>query len=86
MSEERSLTEFSSTEPATGEAEGKTSGGSDGVDTKMDNQSTETEPATITYRWQPEGVVCTQCGTSTQKQWCSNGQFVCPDCKTWDKA
>lgn len=68
MSDERSLTEFSSTEADTG------------ASTETDDI---TEPATVTYRWQSDGAVCKQCGASSKKQWLDNGEFVCPDCKSW---
>jgi hypothetical protein len=84
MTDERSLTEFSSTEPSVSDTDGEIGESDDRADTS--NQPTETEPATITYRWQPNGAVCSRCGTSTQKQWRNDGQFVCPDCKTWDSA
>ncbi|MFO7834966.1 MAG: hypothetical protein R6V31_13195 [Halohasta sp.] len=72
MSEERPLSEFSSTDAAAGHADG-----SDGDDAKP------IELATVTYRWRSEGAVCAQCGTSTETQWRDDGAFVCPDCKSW---
>jgi NADH pyrophosphatase NudC (nudix superfamily) len=67
MSDERSLTEFSSTD--------STASG--------DGDESSVEPATVTYRWQSDGAVCGQCGASTETQWLDDAQFVCPDCKSW---
>ena len=73
MSEEQSLEAFSSTDSTTDEA----GGGTDGAET------TGTEPATVTYRWQPDRAVCAQCGESSERQWLDGDEFVCPDCKSW---
>lgn len=72
MSEERSLTEFSS------------SVGSDAEATDSEGSTSSGEPATVTYRWQPDGSICAQCGATTDTQWLDDGQFVCPDCKRWE--
>jgi len=72
MSEDRPLTEFSSTESDSVDSTGADSTGVDTI-----------EPATVTYRWQPDGAVCGECGASTDKQWLDSGEFVCPDCKSW---
>ena len=70
MSEERPLTEFSSSEDTETTGSGERPG--------------SVEPATVTYQWQPEGSVCAQCGATTEKQWLDDGRFVCPDCKHWE--
>jgi|APHM01.1.fsa_nt_gi hypothetical protein len=41
------------------------------------------EPATPTYRWQPEGATCADCGATTERQWRDDDAFVCADCKSW---
>jgi len=72
MSEERPLTEFSSTDAADDQAD------------SGDTDDTESiEPATVTYRWRLAGSICAQCGDSTEKQWFDDGEFVCPACKSW---
>ena len=76
MSEERSLTEFSSTDAADSHADDRKANDAD--------DAKPIEPATVTYRWRSEGVVCAQCGDSTEKQWLDDGAFVCPDCKSWE--
>ena len=43
----------------------------------------DAEPATPTYRWQPDGAVCEACGVTTERQWHDDEGFVCPDCKSW---
>ena len=72
MSEERPLTEYSSSEDPDAET-GDHAEPPGGV-----------EPATVTYQWQPEGSTCGECGTTTETQWLDDGQFVCPDCKRWE--
>ena len=71
MSEDRPLTEFSASDEV--DAETTDSAEPPGV-----------EPASVTYRWQPDGSVCAQCGATTETQWLDGGQFVCPDCKQWE--
>ena len=75
MSDDRSLTEFSATEESVSD--------DDRSDSDPTDTDPNTEPAMVSYRWQPDGAVCTQCGESTQKQWFDSGAFVCPDCKSW---
>ncbi|MEA1932160.1 DUF7573 domain-containing protein [Halohasta litorea] len=75
MSEERSLTEFSSTDAAESHADDSRADDGDNAES--------IEPATVTYRWRSEGAVCAQCGDSTEKQWLDDSAFVCPDCKSW---
>ncbi|WP_253738114.1 DNA repair protein RadA [Halohasta salina] len=71
MSEERPLTEFSASEEVDGEA------------TESMEPPSGVEPATVTYQWQPDGTECAQCGATTEQRWLDDGQFVCPDCKSW---
>ena len=72
MSEERPLTEFSSSE----DPDAKTADHAE--------PPSGVEPATVTYQWQPEGSTCARCGATTEKRWLDGGQFVCPDCKRWE--
>lgn len=48
--------------------------GTDPVDTPAD-----VEPAAVTYRWDPDGVGCTECGATVDRLWSG----VCADCKEW---
>ncbi|SDN01052.1 hypothetical protein SAMN04487949_3154 [Halogranum gelatinilyticum] len=41
------------------------------------------DPATPTYRFDPDGAACDECGESVEKRWHDDGQFVCADCKDW---
>ena len=71
MSEERPLSAFSSSESAD-------------TETADDPEPpVGVAPAPVTYRWQPAGSACENCGTSTETQWLDDGVFVCPDCKDW---
>jgi len=71
MSEDRPLTEFG------GDAD-------DDAETTADAVTDQNpEPATATYRWQPDGAACGACGATTERQWLDDGEFVCPDCKSW---
>ena len=72
MSEDRSLTDFAG-DTDTNETEAT-------ADTSVDY---DTEPANVTYRWQPNGATCADCGTTTERGWRDDGAFVCPDCKSW---
>ena len=73
MSEEPSLTEFSSNDASDSHADGSRADDTESI-----------EPATVTYRWRSDGGVCAQCGTATEKQWLDDSEFVCPDCKRWE--
>jgi hypothetical protein len=54
--------------------------GSDAADSSIDS---DIEPATPTYRWQPEGATCADCGATIERQWRDDDAFVCADCKSW---
>ena len=69
MSEDRSLTDFA------GDADTDTEATADA--------STDHDPATATYRWQPDGATCADCGATTERGWLDDGGYVCPDCKSW---
>jgi hypothetical protein len=75
MREDRPLTEFTDTEEDSRDHE--SDGGGD------DPTTAEVDPATATYRWQPDGAVCARCGATTERQWRDDDEFVCPDCKAW---
>jgi len=73
MSEDRPLTEFAD---ASEEVDDEQAADASVLDH-------DAEPATATYRWQPDGAACADCGTTTERQWLDDGAFVCPDCKQW---
>lgn len=41
------------------------------------------EPATVTARWDPDGLTCEACGAVVERQWRDGDSFVCPSCKEW---
>ena len=94
MSEDRPLTEFTDAERDSGDSESD-SGDSviptgddeptadDEPTTDDEPTATEADPATVTYRWQPDGAACARCGTTTERQWRDDDGFVCADCKAW---
>jgi len=43
----------------------------------------DAEPAAATYRWDPEGGACADCGATVERRWRDDGAFVCADCKEW---
>jgi len=43
----------------------------------------DAEPAAATYRWDPEGRACADCGATVERRWRDDGAFVCADCKEW---
>lgn len=75
MREDRPLTEFTDTEEDSRDHESDDGGG--------DPTTAKVDPATPTYRWQPDGAVCARCGATTERQWRDDDEFVCPDCKAW---
>ena len=94
MSEDRPLTEFTDAERDSGDSESDSGDsviptGDDeptaGDESTADDEPTATEadPATVTYRWQPDGAACARCGTTTERQWRDDDGFVCADCKAW---
>ena len=94
MSKDRPLTEFTDGERDSGDSESDSGDsviptGDDeptaGDESTADGEPTATEadPATVTYRWQPDGAACARCGTTTERQWRDDGGFVCADCKAW---
>ena len=94
MSEDRSLTEFTDAERDSGDSESDSGDsviptGDDEPTTDDESMAddeptaTEADPATVTYRWQPDGAACARCGTTTERQWRDDDGFVCADCKAW---
>lgn len=94
MSEDRPLTEFTDAERDSGDSESDSGDGviptgddepTAGDESTADDEPTATEadPATVTYRWQPDGAACARCGTTTERQWRDDDGFVCADCKAW---
>jgi hypothetical protein len=95
MSEDRPLTEFTAEEAepedSEGNAEGMAEQSTQAATTETNTRSEgddasnrdAVEPATITYRWQPEGAACARCEATTERQWRDGDTFVCPDCKKW---
>jgi len=41
------------------------------------------EPAAVTYRWDPGGVQCAECGATVDRLWSGESGQVCVDCKEW---
>ena len=41
------------------------------------------EPAAVTYRWDPGGVRCAECGATVDRLWSGESGQVCVDCKEW---
>jgi len=76
MSEDRPLSEFA--EDSSNSAASDSDPASNTEDIADD-----TDPATATYRWQPDGAACAHCGATTERQWRDDDAFVCPDCKAW---
>jgi len=94
MSEDRPLTEFTDAERDSGDSESDSGDsviptGDDEPTTDDESMAddeptaTEADPATVTYRWQPDGAACARCGTTTERQWRDDDGFVCADCKAW---
>ena len=78
MSEDRPLTEFTDD---SSESEANDDLDSDDEVTAVADPAAD--PATATYRWEPDGKACARCGATTERQWLDDGEFVCPDCKAW---
>lgn len=83
MTEDRSLEEFvggrSDADAAeTGEND------SDASDTADASEATDApDTAVATYRWDPDGVECADCGESVERLWNADEGFVCEACKEW---
>ncbi|MFB6130833.1 MAG: hypothetical protein ABEJ28_08445 [Salinigranum sp.] len=43
----------------------------------------DVEPASATYRWDPDGAPCERCGATAARRWVDGDAFVCADCKEW---
>ncbi|MFA9417328.1 hypothetical protein [Natrinema sp. HArc-T2] len=75
MTDDATLSEFTATDES-----------ASGSSTDDDGSSSETAPVpktTIqpTYAWGT--YTCNRCEQSTDRVWRGDGEFVCPDCKTW---
>ena len=55
----------------------------DDVASATKGDSDDTEPATATYRWDPDGVECPACGATVDRLWSSEAGQVCAECKEW---
>ena len=89
MSEDRPLTDFVG-DDADSDDGSAAAGDADASDDKTAavgsnaaSSTDNTEAATPTYRWQPDGETCEDCGTTTERGWRDDERFVCPDCKSW---
>ena len=92
MSEDRPLTEFVPDEDSADDDGDEATKNEDDDDTAADTAvddaadppaDSDAEPATPTYRWQPDGATCADCGATTERQWRDDDAFVCADCKSW---
>jgi len=59
------------------------SGGSDAADDDAATAPDDVEPAAVTYRWEPDGVRCADCGAAAEQLWSGESGQVCADCKEW---
>ena len=60
------------------------SGDADDVARPTTSGDTDTvEPAAVTYRWDPDGVRCPDCGSTVDQLWSGESGQVCADCKEW---
>jgi len=58
----------------------------DGTGTDADEgiaRPADVAPADVTYRWDPGGGACADCGATVERRWRDDGAFVCGDCKEW---
>ena len=88
MGRDRSLEEFLG-----GESDGSTGANADAdadenADADADENAEPTasgrddiEPAAVTYRWEPGGVRCAECGTAVEQLWSGESGQVCAECK-----
>jgi hypothetical protein len=88
MSEDRPLTEFAADDADADDNDDEAIDSDDTDEPTADDAAdspvdADTEPATATYRWQPDGATCGDCGATTERQWRDDERFVCPDCKSW---
>lgn len=87
-SEENSDGEGVPTDPEAG-TDGSTPEPEPGVDdadeagTAATEPPAEVEPPTVTYRWDPEGVQCADCGATVGILWSGEAGQVCAECKEW---
>ena len=43
----------------------------------------DAEPAGVTYRWDPDGARCADCGATVERLWSGASEQVCEACKEW---
>lgn len=59
-------------------------GESDESDPKPPESETDGEdPPAVTYRHDPDGAACEDCGETVTERWHDDGAFVCAACKEW---
>ena len=51
-------------------------------DTRLE-PSDGVEPAAVTYRWDPGGAGCAECGATVEQLWSGESGQVCAECKKW---
>ena len=86
MSEDRPLTDFADASEDGVDSEQEVTDSEAREATDSEAQATavdDAEPATPTYRWQPDGAACARCDATTKRQWQDGDAFVCPGCKEW---
>ena len=54
----------------------------DADDTRLE-PSDGVEPAAVTYRWDPGGAGCAECGATVEQLWSGESGQVCAECKEW---
>jgi hypothetical protein len=43
----------------------------------------DVDPATATYRWEPGGIECPECGQVVERLWSQDDAHICVNCKEW---
>ena len=83
--------EVGSATGATADADGSPTPDGDGSDDADADENAEPTasapddvgPAAATYRWEPDGVRCAECGTAVEQLWSGESGQVCAECKEW---
>ncbi|MFC6613971.1 hypothetical protein ACFQAS_03200 [Halopenitus salinus] len=84
MDEDRSLDEFANRDGDDGEAGGggiEVDDGADGEANEIGDD--ERDPATATSTVSTSGSDCDRCGSTVERRWLDDGEYVCSDCKQW---
>jgi hypothetical protein len=50
---------------------------------RSETHSDDVEPASVTYRWEPDGARCAECGATVEQLWSGEAGQVCVECKEW---